>query len=157
VTCWSDDRNHLLDDLLASVYFALVALLIGVQPDQYVLLLLASRLVESLSHANVRFGFGRVLDKVIVDPRFHRTHHARASASEPRIHDSNFGAVLPVWDLLFGTAVYDYKRRPTGVDRADVDADNGKGWLGQQIAVLGRLGVAVAATFRIRRAMQAAE
>lgn len=157
VTCWSDDRNHLLDDLLASVYFALVALLIGVQPGQYVVLLLLSRMVESLSHANVRFGFGRVLDKVLVDPWFHRTHHARASAAEPHIHDSNFGAVLPIWDLLFGTSVYDYKRRPTGVDTAEADADNGKGWVGQQIAVAGRLARAVLATFRPRQAIRPAE
>lgn len=157
VTCWSDDRNHLLDDLLASVYFAVVALLIGVQPGQYVVLLLLSRMVESLSHANVRFGFGRVLDKVLVDPWFHRTHHARASAAEPHIHDSNFGAVLPIWDLLFGTSVYDYKRRPTGVDTAEADADNGKGWVGQQIAVAGRLARAVLATFRPGQAIRPAE
>ncbi|HEX2891912.1 hypothetical protein, partial [Vineibacter terrae] len=74
-----------------------------------------------------------------------------------RIHDSNFGAVLPVWDLLFGTAVYDYKRRPTGVDSRDADADTGKGWLGQQIAVLGRLGRAIIATFRPRRLAHPAE
>jgi sterol desaturase/sphingolipid hydroxylase (fatty acid hydroxylase superfamily) len=157
VTCWSDDRNHVLDELLASVYFAVVALLIGVQPTDFVTLLLLSRLVESFSHANVRFGFGRLLDKVIVDPWFHRTHHARASAAEPHIHDRNFAVVLPVWDLVFGTAVYDYRRRPTGVDTAQADADNGKGWLGQQVAVLGRLGRAVAATFRPPRAVHPAE
>ncbi|HJQ59883.1 MAG TPA: sterol desaturase family protein [Vineibacter sp.] len=157
VTCWSDDRNHLLDDLLASLYFALVALLIGIQPTQYVALLLASKLVESFSHANVSFGFGRMLDKVIVDPWFHRIHHARASAAEPHIHDRNFSAVLPIWDILFGTAVYDYKRRPTGVDTPDADADNGKGWLGQQFAALGRLGRAIAVTLRPRRAVHPAE
>jgi sterol desaturase/sphingolipid hydroxylase (fatty acid hydroxylase superfamily) len=156
VTCWSDDRNHVLDDLLASLYFALVALLIGIQPTQYVALLLLTKLVESFSHANVRFGFGRALDKVVVDPWFHRTHHARANSSEPRIHDSNFGAVLPIWDIVFGTAVYDHKRRPTGVDSPDADADNGKGWLGQQIAVLGRLGRAIAVTFRQRQAVHPA-
>jgi sterol desaturase/sphingolipid hydroxylase (fatty acid hydroxylase superfamily) len=157
VTCWSDDRNHLLDDLLASVYFAIVALLIGVQADEYITLLLLGRLIEAFSHANVRFGFGGVLDKVVVDPWFHRTHHARASPAEPRIHDSNFSAVLPVWDVLFGTAVYDYRRRPTGVDSADADADNGKGWLGQQVAGLGRLARAVAATLRPRRSAYPAE
>lgn len=157
VTCWSDDRNHLLDDLLTSVYFALVALLIGVQPGQYVTLLLLGRLIESFSHANVRFGFGRVMDKVVVDPWFHRTHHARANAAEPHIHDSNFGAVLPLWDLLFGTALYDYKRRPTGVDQPEADADNGKGWMGQQLAGLDRLSRAVLASLRPRQLVHPAE
>jgi len=157
LTVWADDRNHVLDDVLAATYFAVVALLIGVAPGQFVLILLLSRLIESFSHANVRFGFGRVLDKLVVDTWFHRTHHALANPAEPRIHDSNFGAVLPVWDLLFGTAVYDYKRRPTGVDSPDADADNGKGWLGQQIAALGRLGRAILTTFRPRRVAHPAE
>ncbi len=157
LTVWADDRNHVLDDVLAATYFAIVALLIGVAPGQFVLILLLSRMIESFSHANVRFGFGRVLDKLVVDTWFHRTHHARASPAEPRIHDSNFGAVLPVWDLLFGTAVYDYKRRPTGVDSADADADNGKGWIGQQLAAFGRLGRAIATTFRPRRVVHPAE
>ena len=55
---WSDNRNHLLDDLLRDIYMALVALAIGVEPGQYVLLVAASRMLQSLQHANVRIHFG---------------------------------------------------------------------------------------------------
>jgi sterol desaturase/sphingolipid hydroxylase (fatty acid hydroxylase superfamily) len=40
-----------------------------------------------------------VLDKVFVTPATHRVHHG----SNPEYIDKNFGAVLVVWDRLFGT------------------------------------------------------
>jgi sterol desaturase/sphingolipid hydroxylase (fatty acid hydroxylase superfamily) len=40
------------------------------------------------------------LERVIVTPRFHRWHHGAEEAA----HDRNFGAILTVWDHLFGTA-----------------------------------------------------
>ena len=73
---WSDDRNHLLDDLLRDVYLAVIALMIGVQPGQYVLLVALSRILQSLQHANVRIHFGWLGERLLVSPRFHRLHHA---------------------------------------------------------------------------------
>ena len=49
---------------------------------------------------------------------------------EPHVHDHNFAPVFPIWDMLFGTAIYDGKHRPTGVDNPLIDADNGRGWVG---------------------------
>ena len=46
--------------------------------------------------------------------------------------------MFPIWDILFGTAIYDGKHRPTGVDDPTVDADNGRGWIVQQVTVFGR-------------------
>jgi sterol desaturase/sphingolipid hydroxylase (fatty acid hydroxylase superfamily) len=40
-----------------------------------------------------------VLDKVFVTPATHRVHHG----SNPEYIDKNFGAVLVVWDRMFGT------------------------------------------------------
>ncbi|MGE0422783.1 MAG: sterol desaturase family protein [Reyranellaceae bacterium] len=144
VSTWTDDRNHVLDDLLFDLYLAVVAILIGVQPGQYIAILMLGRLIEAFSHVNTRLRFGRVLDKVLVDPMFHRTHHARANPAEPHIHDTNFSAVFPIWDILFRTAHYDYKQRDSGLDDPDADRDNGKGFVGQQIAGLARLGRAIA-------------
>ena len=39
---------------------------------------------------------------------------------------------------LFGTAIFDRRHRPTGVDDDVIDADNNTGWIGQQIRVFGR-------------------
>jgi sterol desaturase/sphingolipid hydroxylase (fatty acid hydroxylase superfamily) len=150
VSTWTDDRNHVLDDLLFDLYLAVVAILIGVQPGQYIAILMLGRLIEAFSHVNTRFRFGRIVDKVLVDPMFHRTHHARANPSEPHIHDTNFSAVFPIWDIVFRTAHYDYKQRDSGLDDPDADRDNDKGFIGQQIAGLARLGRAIRRTFSSR-------
>jgi len=138
VTVWSDDRNHVLDDLLVTLALVLFAQVVGVQPEEYVTILMVGRLIESWSHANVDMGFGWLGDRSIVGPRFHRLHHALASPDERDIHDHNFAPVFPVWDILFGTAIHDGKRRPTGVDDPAIDADNGRGWIAQQVTVFGR-------------------
>ena len=46
MTFWSDDRNHLLDDLMSGIWFGLVALAIGVPPLQFPMLVLTVRVLE---------------------------------------------------------------------------------------------------------------
>jgi sterol desaturase/sphingolipid hydroxylase (fatty acid hydroxylase superfamily) len=139
MSCWTDDRNHVLDDLIVGAMMAVFAVLVGVQPTEFVGILVASRLLESFSHVNAAIGFGRIGEKLLVSPRYHRLHHALANKEEPHIHDHNYAAVLPIWDILFGTAIFERDRlRPTGVDDAEVDRDNGRGWIGQQAAGLVR-------------------
>jgi len=138
VTVWTDDRNHVLDDLLVNLVLAVFAQFVGVQPDDFVLILIIGRLVESWSHANVPLRSWWLSERLLVGPRFHRLHHARADAADPHIHDHNFAPVLPVWDILFGTARFGEKQRPTGVDAPEVDADNARGWFGQQALGLKR-------------------
>jgi sterol desaturase/sphingolipid hydroxylase (fatty acid hydroxylase superfamily) len=148
VTVWTDDRNHILDDLLVTLVLAVFAQFVGVQPEDYVLILMIGRLIESWSHANVDMSFGRIGSRLLVGPRFHRLHHARPSGAERDIHDHNFAAVLPVWDILFRTANYDGRPRATGVDDPVVDADNGRGWLAQQVYVFGRFIAAITSALR---------
>ena len=108
------------------------------------------RLIESWSHANVDMSFGRLGERLLVGPRFHRLHHALANPDEPHIHDHNFAPVFPIWDILFGTAIYDGKHRPTGVDDPLIDADNGRGWVAQQVTVFGRFVRALVAALQPR-------
>ncbi|NII09124.1 sterol desaturase family protein [Oleiagrimonas sp. C23AA] len=138
LNCWSNDRDHYLDDLFEVLIISLVSLLIGVQPVDYALLILTGDLVQIFSHANVRIRFGKVLDKVLVDPRYHRLHHMRVDPERPHLHDCNFALVFPIWDILFRTALYNEPLHPCGVDAAEIDADNDKGFLGQQGAGLAR-------------------
>ena len=49
-------------------------------------------------HANVRLPL-RGLTRVVVGPQVHRIHHSLESAHV----DRNFAAVVPLWDILFGT------------------------------------------------------
>jgi sterol desaturase/sphingolipid hydroxylase (fatty acid hydroxylase superfamily) len=143
VTAWTDDRNHILDELLVTLVLSVFAQFVGVQPDDFVLILIVGRLVESFSHTGLDLGFGRLGARLLVAPRFHRLHHALADARDPHIHDHNFAAVFPVWDVLFGTARFDAPPRPTGIDDREIDADNGRGWLGQQARVFRRFAMAL--------------
>ena len=141
---WADDRNHVLDSLLADLWRALAALLIGVPGGQFALIVLVTRGVESLSHANVRLAFGRAGERLVVSPRFHRLHHAIGAGHEGPAGGSNFAALLPVWDVLFGTADFRRHALPTGIrDQLD-GADYGAGFWAQQGQALRRLVAALA-------------
>lgn len=121
---WTDSRNHLLDDVTAGVWFALVALLIGVPPGHFIGLLIALRFVENLSHANTRLSFGRLGEHLLVGPRYHRWHHALDLPPQPRLRfGCNFAILFPVWDILFGTLYLGPAFPPTGIhDEAPADS-----------------------------------
>jgi sterol desaturase/sphingolipid hydroxylase (fatty acid hydroxylase superfamily) len=135
MTFWSDDRNHILDDLIAFFWFMTIGLLIGIPPMQFPLLVLVLRFVESLSHANVRLSFGWMGDRLVVSPRFHRLHHSVRAAGW---RSCNYGGVLPWWDMLFGTADFIDMYAPTGDPTAGEAMATGN-YLSQQWAGLRRL------------------
>lgn len=119
MTYWTDSRNHLLDTMLVDTLFVLLARIIGVAPSQFVLLVALSKLVESLSHANANLRFGRVGERLMVGPRFHRIHHGigvgHERAGDGHLGGCNFAVLLPLWDVLFCTARFDLQPGPTGV------------------------------------------
>ena len=135
MTFWSDDRNHLGDDIIGFVWFTAVALLIGVPPLQFPLLVLVLRLLESLSHANARLHFGTVGERLLISPRFHRAHHGVLAAGQ---RSCNYGAVLPWWDMLFRTADFSRAYAPTG-DPGGPEAMATGTYLQQQWAGLQRM------------------
>ncbi|MSP05279.1 MAG: sterol desaturase family protein [Acetobacteraceae bacterium] len=139
MTFWSDDRNHLLDDIIAFFWFGVVALLIGVPPMQFPLLVLVLRFLESLSHANTRLSFGTIGERVLISPRFHRRHHGLRAAGR---YSCNYGAVLPWWDMIFHTADFSPRYLPTGDPSGDEKLANGGYWQ-QQRAGLRRLWTAL--------------
>jgi sterol desaturase/sphingolipid hydroxylase (fatty acid hydroxylase superfamily) len=136
---WNDDRNHLLDELLAGLWFSAVAFLIGVPPEQFVLAVMLTRFVESLSHANLRLNFGRIGSRLLVGPRFHRTHHAIGVGHEGAHRGCNFATLFPLWDIAFGTANFSYRGVETGVADQLQGRDYGGGFFAQQWLGLKRL------------------
>lgn len=128
---WSDNRNHLLDVFLIDSAFALVALLIGVAPAQYVMIVVAGRVVESFSHVNLRVSFGRIGEYLLVSPRFHRLHHAIGAGHEGPHKGCNFAVLFPVWDVLFGTANFEDVYPVTGVSDQLAGRDYGTTFLSQ--------------------------
>ena len=153
MTMWSDNRNHLLDDLLRDSLLVLLAQVIGVAPGQFVAIVVITQLSESFQHANVRLWFGRVGERLWVSPRFHRLHHSvgighESGSGVPALVDGrsramgghNFGVLLPWWDLLFATADFDQRYHPTGVrDQLEQGRDYGRGFWSQQWLGLRRL------------------
>ncbi len=136
MTFWTDDRNHVLDDVLGALWFGGLALLIGVPPAQFPLILLLLRVAESLSHANVRLSFGRVGERLVVSPRFHRLHHGELSAGQ---QGKNYAVLLPVWDWIFGTADFRRDVFPRTGDPEGPEALATGGWLRQQAVGLRRM------------------
>ena len=135
MTFWSDDRNHVLDDLIGFVWFTAIALLIGIPPLQFPLLVLLLRLLESLSHANARVSFGWLGERLLISPRFHRAHHGVLAAGQ---RSANYGAILPWWDVLFGTADFDRAYVRTGDPGAEEALATGT-YVQQQMAGLRRM------------------
>jgi sterol desaturase/sphingolipid hydroxylase (fatty acid hydroxylase superfamily) len=136
MTMWSDNRNHLLDDLLRDVIVVTVAQLIGVAPAQFVVIVALTQLSESFQHANLRLSFGRWGERLWISPRFHRVHHSVGIGHESPgqvLGGSNFGVLLPWWDMLFGTANFEQRYDPTGVrDQVEQGRDYGSGFWSQQ-------------------------
>ncbi|MEO6276670.1 sterol desaturase family protein [Roseateles sp.] len=146
MTMWSDNRNHLLDDVLMGTAFALLARFIGVEPGQFVAITVITQLHESLQHANARISFGVIGERLLVSPRFHRLHHSigigHESGGRGTLGGHNFGVLLPVWDLLLRTHNFDNRFDPTGVrDQLPEEGgrDYGEGFWHQQWLGLTRL------------------
>lgn len=147
MTQWTDNRNHLLDDLLGAVVWVLVAQLIGIAPTQFVAVVAITQLFENFQHANLRLSFGPWGERMWVSPRFHRLHHAiglghetaKETVQGPKLvlGGHNFGVLLPWWDIMFGTANFDARFEPTGIrDQVEQGVDYGEGFWSQQ-----RLGI----------------
>jgi sterol desaturase/sphingolipid hydroxylase (fatty acid hydroxylase superfamily) len=111
---WTDDRNHLLDSLIIDAVKAALALAIGVEPGQFVGLVIAERVLQSVQHANVAWTYGP-LGHLLVSPAFHRVHHGIGLGHEGRYRGCNFAVLFPVWDILFGTADFRRAAEPTGI------------------------------------------
>ena len=60
MTVWSDDRNHALDDFLVmTLALVLFSQMVGVQPGEYVSILMVGRLIENWGRANVDMSLAR--------------------------------------------------------------------------------------------------
>jgi sterol desaturase/sphingolipid hydroxylase (fatty acid hydroxylase superfamily) len=146
MTQWTDNRNHLLDDVIVAVVWVLIAQLIGIAPSQFVAVVALTQLFENFQHANLRISFGTWGERLWVSPRFHRLHHAIGLGHEaqPQVGSQpavlgghNFGVLLPWWDVLFGTANFDSHFEPTGIrDQVEEGRDYGEGfWMQQYLGI----------------------
>lgn len=99
VRWWTTFRFHPGDGVLAHAVPLTAAALCGFGPDALAVYLAFVFGVTLFAHADVWIP-ATGASRIIVLPRFHRAHHAVDH------EHSNFALVLPVWDLVFGTASF---------------------------------------------------
>ena len=107
-------RVHPLDGVVLAPAFVLL-LAAGFSSRVTGAVLVAELVVGIFLHANVNWRL-RPLHRVVATPEFHHWHHA----NEPDARNTNYAALLPVWDLIFGTYFLPDGRRPQvyGTDEA---------------------------------------
>ena len=131
MTMWSDNRNHLLDDMLHDTIIVVVgpADRRGAGPvHRHRRLHAAERkpaACQPAAGASARSASG-----CWISPRFHRLHHSIGIGHEskgPRtLGGHNFGVLLPWWDMLFRTGNFEERYDPTGIrDQVEPDARAG--------------------------------
>ncbi|MGZ5076355.1 MAG: sterol desaturase family protein [Methylobacter sp.] len=92
-------RTHLLEVIIINLMKALLIVILGIQGALVLLNEAIITFFTMLHHTNISFRGERFLGQVIITPYLHRVHHS----AERDEHDNNYGAVLSVWDRLFGT------------------------------------------------------
>jgi exosortase len=93
------ERHHPLEIVFSTALLLTLIVVLRLPVAAIAAYLVTAEIVALYSHANVRCP--AFLDAVIVTPAMHAVHH---SDCRPQT-DSNYGAVLTIWDRLFGTYV----------------------------------------------------
>ena len=109
-------RHHPIESLLRGLFFFMGIALSGA--PMYAVMIFQTLLIiaTAFTHANIKLP--RKLDKALsyflVSPNMHKVHH---HFQQPYT-DSNYGAVLSIWDRIFGTFIkLDYTKIKYGLDR----------------------------------------
>jgi sterol desaturase/sphingolipid hydroxylase (fatty acid hydroxylase superfamily) len=92
-------RIHFLELVITNALKAALIILLGIEEAMVLTSEAIMTLFIMFHHTNISFMGEKLLGHVIIVPSLHRTHHSTQRCE----HDSNYGAVLSLWDQLFGT------------------------------------------------------
>jgi sterol desaturase/sphingolipid hydroxylase (fatty acid hydroxylase superfamily) len=93
-------RHFWLEEFITTAFFPVVWIVFKVPVEMVTpMALLYIVTGEALSHLNMRLSLGW-FSLVFNNPQYHRIHHS----VEPRHQNKNFSKLLPVFDVIFGTA-----------------------------------------------------
>ena len=94
-------RHHPIESVLRGIFFLMGVFVSGA--PMYAVMIFQTLLVlfAQFSHANISLPrwLDKMLSYVLVSPNMHKVHH---HWQQPYT-DSNYGAVLSIWDRMFGT------------------------------------------------------
>jgi sterol desaturase/sphingolipid hydroxylase (fatty acid hydroxylase superfamily) len=92
-------RVHITEVLLTTLLKALVVMLMGIEKTALLLHETITTIFVMFHHANIHVKGEKMIGRIMITPALHRTHHS----TERYEHDSNYGAILSIWDRLLGT------------------------------------------------------
>ena len=92
-------RIHLMELLLTGILKAVYIISLGIDKKAAIIYETIYPFFVMFHHTNISFTGEKLVGYFIVTPYLHRTHHSK----ERQEHDSNYGAILSLWDRLFGT------------------------------------------------------
>lgn len=99
ITLVTGARHLWLEKAVMEAFFPLFPILFTVPADMATAMIIVYLLPDGCAHLNVKFPMGRAITW-INNPQWHRIHHS----VQPEHFDKNFASLLPVWDIIFGTA-----------------------------------------------------
>lgn len=99
LTFFTGGRHYWLERVLAGAFLPILPIIFDAPVGLAGVVAFIFFLPESCAHLNVKFPMGRAITWVNT-PQWHRIHHS----TQAEHHDKNFAALLPLWDLIFGTA-----------------------------------------------------
>jgi sterol desaturase/sphingolipid hydroxylase (fatty acid hydroxylase superfamily) len=107
-------RNHPLELFITLPASALAVLIVA--PAVSVVVVSQTVMVAAAIWDHADFPLPRWIERplslIIFTPRLHRVHHS----PERKLHDTNFGEILVLWDWLFGTLTLNEERGRVGLD-----------------------------------------
>lgn len=124
-------RFHPFEFAINSIIGIPIVLVFGFPVWGLMLYELFDIVITLLSHSNISFNRNveRIVRYVFVTPDLHRIHH---SSYQPET-DSNFSAVFPIWDILFGTFKTKTRTEPKemelGLEEVQDNRADKVGWL----------------------------
>jgi sterol desaturase/sphingolipid hydroxylase (fatty acid hydroxylase superfamily) len=92
-------RLHFMEIIATNTLKALLIVILGIDKMLVLGIETVITLFIMFHHTNISFQYERMLAYVMIVPSLHRVHHS----TERSEHDSNYGAMLSIWDRLFGT------------------------------------------------------
>jgi sterol desaturase/sphingolipid hydroxylase (fatty acid hydroxylase superfamily) len=110
-------RFHVFDQLLEVVVKCVCTVVIGVDAQVVVVCEVLRMFFVLFHHANLAIPGERYISYLFITPSLHRAHHSTLR----REHDSNYGIVLAVWDLIFRTRK---ELTPKNIGLDMIEADN---------------------------------
>jgi sterol desaturase/sphingolipid hydroxylase (fatty acid hydroxylase superfamily) len=106
-------RNHPLELVVTFPVSVVVILVVGAPPAAVIAAQAILVAASIWQHADIELPrLERMLAPLLITPSIHRLHHS----PERRLHDSNFGELITLWDRLFGTFSRSEGRGRVGLD-----------------------------------------